>query len=158
MINHMDESFPWYRVFGSSVSQPAPEELLAAVAQANPDVQAQFVGDEQGWFRVELRLPGLPKAIEVQRFVAGVDDFRSDLNTWAAWVETHGDEGNAWLMQHLIGTAQLFVWQTPPASQDAVNLSVLLCDYLSRTTGGVYQVDGLGFFDAAGMLLLRESL
>jgi hypothetical protein len=153
----MNDAVPWYRVFGRSDAQPEPQELLATLTQAKPNIEAHFVGDDQGWFGVELRLPGLAEAIQVQRFVAGVDDFRADLNTWAAWVETHADRENAWLMQHLIGTAQLFVWQAPQEHQDAVNLSVMLCDYLSRATEGVYQVDGLGFFDATGLLLLRET-
>jgi hypothetical protein len=148
---------PWYRVFGINDAKPAPEDLLAALAGAKINTEARFIGDDQGWYRAELRLPTLAAPVDVQRFVTGVDDIRSDLNTWAAWVETHGELEFAWLMQHLISTTQLFVWQAPPDNEDAINLSVMLCDYLSRTTDGVYQVDGVGFFNVAGLLVLRES-
>jgi hypothetical protein len=147
----------WYRVFGTNDAQPPPEELLAALAEAKLTCQAEYLGDDQGWFGVRLLLPGRTEPVDVQRFVTGVDDIRSDLNTWAAWVESQTGSDQAWLMQQLISTTQLFAWQVPPDDAEAVQLSAVLCDYLGRATAGLYQVDGHGLFDVAGTLLVRES-
>jgi len=151
----MTDAVRWYRVFGIQDATPAPEALLAALAEADLHPAAEFTGDDLGWYSVKLTLPGRAEAVEVQRFVAGADDIRGELNTWAAWVETQGGD-LAWLMQHLISTAQLFVWFVAEDDAEALALSAALCDYLSRATGGVYQVDGHGFFDTAGTHLVRD--
>ena len=152
----MSDAVRWYRVFGIQDATPAPEAILAALAAANLRSSAEFVGDDLGWYSVKLLLPDRAEPVEVQRFVAEADDIRGELNTWAAWVETQSGE-LAWLMQHLISTAQLFVWFVPEDDPEALALSAALCDYFSRATGGVYQVDGHGFFDVAGTHLVRES-
>jgi hypothetical protein len=146
----------YYRVFGANDAQPAPEELLAALAAAKLQVEAEYLGDEQGWYGVRLRLAQRAEPVDVQRFVKDVDDIRADLNTWAAWVESQTGCDKAWLMQRLISTTQLFAWQVDADDAEAVALSAALCDYLGRTTEGVYQVDGQGLFDTAGTLLIAE--
>ena len=153
----MSEGGRYYRVFGSNDAQPPPEELLAALAAAKFQVEAEYLGDEQGWYGVRLRLLGRAEPVDVQRFVTGVDDIRADLNTWAAWVESQLGCDKAWLMHQLVSTTQLFAWQVSPEDAEAVALSAALCDYLGRVTGGLYQVDGHGLFDVAGTLLVAEE-
>jgi hypothetical protein len=153
----MSEAVRWYRVFGVNDGQPAPEALLAALSEAGLSAEAAFTGDDLGWYAVKLRLPERDEPVEVQRFVAGADDIRGDLNTWAAWVETQTGCDLAWLMQHLVSTAQLFVWFVPEDDARGIALSAALCDFFSRATGGVYQVDGHGFYDVAGTHLVREA-
>jgi hypothetical protein len=155
-IISMSEIGRYYRVFGSNDAQPPPEELLMALAEAKFRVEAEYLGDDQGWYGVRLRLPGRAEPVDVQRFVTAVDDIRGDLSTWAAWVESQFGCDRAWLLQQLISTTQLFAWQVQPEDAEAVALSAVLCDYLGRATAGLYQVDGLGLFDLAGTLLVPE--
>ena len=88
---------------------------------------------------------------------ASTDDIRAELNSWAAWVETQAGCDMGWLMQHIVTAQQLFVWFVAEDDHDAVALSAVLCDTFGHATGGVYQVDGQGFFDLAGTHLVREN-
>ncbi len=55
-------------------------------------------------------------------------------------------------MQQMISTRQLFtVRGEDPA------LCRTLCHWLAAQTGGIYQIDGEGYFSAAGDLLARDE-
>jgi hypothetical protein len=43
------------------------------------------------------------------------------------------------------------------AAEAAASFSVELCRFLAQATEGIYQVDGLGFFDTTGRLLIKEA-
>src|SRR5581483_9208979 len=77
----------WCRVFGSTEEAPEPGEVLAFV---NGLVVAtgNFGGDEAGWFRAEILCESAPP-LEIERFLASEKGLRAELNSWAAWVETH---------------------------------------------------------------------
>jgi hypothetical protein len=150
----------WYRVFGLSESEPSPAALAEHLHAAGLAVEPHFVGDDLGWTRGELRLPGPGTPILLQRFLASEDDIRDDLNAHAAVLETcdyspnHGD-----LMRHVIQTKQLFVLRKPVDAADEVTLEKVLeesCRFLAAATDGVYQIDGQGWFAASGELLLQE--
>jgi len=151
----------WYRVFGANQAAVEPAALLSAQSRnVGGEVTGRFRGDGLGWFEAELALRGT--RLELQRFLAHEDDLRDDLNTWAAWLETvesNPDAGR--LMRQVIATTQLFTFRRMDPVPDAdtylfEELCTGLCQFLARETGGVYQVDGQGFFDAEGMLLVPE--
>ncbi|HXG12446.1 MAG TPA: hypothetical protein VNK04_22000 [Gemmataceae bacterium] len=141
----------WYRVFGQSDVEPSPAALLAFLQTLGRETGGNFRGDDRGWFRAELLIDGT--AAVVERYLADEEGIRGELNAWAAWVEATG-EGPAQLrlMERLIGTRQLFVLRGPATEQ-----AEALCRYLARSTDGVYQADGRGFFDPTGNLLVAEE-
>lgn len=144
----------WFRVFGTNDAQPSPAAVLEFLHGQGGEVSGRFHGDDLGWFRADLLLAGI--AVSLERYLTAEDDIRDDLNTWAAWLESvpaNSHQGR--LMQHMIGTKQLFTVQVP----DGVDPTAIedLCRFLARQTDGVYQVDGRGFFAADGSLLVPEQ-
>jgi len=156
----------WYRVFGGNdfpVDSPALLEWLRA---REPNATGHFRGDELGWFEARLQVPAFVAPLIVERFLTKEDDIRGELNTWAAWLESAGEtEAHVRLMQHVIGTTQLFTIQQtidhddgePDDSHYLQTLLVNLCQFLARSTDGVYQIDGIGFFASDGRLLVAEE-
>jgi hypothetical protein len=149
----------WYRVFGRSESEPSPSALAARLHEAGVPVEPHFKGDDLGWTAGELRLAG-GATVFVQRYLAGEDDIRDDLNAYAAELETCDySPNNGALMQHAIQTKQLITLEPPSNAADEVTLDRLLeaaCRFLATATDGVYQIDGKGWYSAAGELLLQE--
>jgi hypothetical protein len=147
----------WYRVFGTGEEEPNPAALLERLG---PAVAVKFHGDDAGWFRAELACHPDNGPLHLERYLASEEGIRNELNTWAAWVEATGEGPvQARLMQHLIGTRQVFTLWRPespaePAAADPICRD--LCTWLARQTAGIYQVDEQGFFDAGGKLLLAE--
>ena len=164
MLCHVMET--WYRVFGRTdlpVDSPALLEWLRARV---PDATGHFRGDELGWFEARLQVPSLPGPLLVERFLTKEDEIRGELNTWAAWLESTGDsENHVKLMQQVISASQLFtVHQSPENDADDLEdarfvetLCLNLCQFLARSTDGIYQIDGRGFFAADGQLLVAEA-
>lgn len=145
----------WFRVFGLNDNQPDPAAVLELLHGLGGEVSGHFHGDDLGWFRAELLLGGTPLSLE--RYLTAEDDLRNDLNTWAAWLESvPANPHQGQLMQHMIGTKQLFTLQVPSDAncQDRVTN---LCRFLARQTDGVYQVDQQGFFAVDGNLLVPEQ-
>jgi hypothetical protein len=151
----------WYRIFGSSNCAPDPEALLQHLHPLHPEIAGQFRGDEQGWFRAELRSPAIHEPITLERFLAAEEGIRDELNAWAAWVEGAGNSPvHLYLMEYLIGVGQLITLHCPddpnhPAALEPV--CEVIVQTLAHQTAGVYQADGEGFFTSRGALLLSES-
>jgi len=148
----------WYRVFGGSGVLPAPGAILEHLAGLGARVRGDFSGVEAGWFRAELAFGG-PAPLELERFLADEEGIRAELNSWAAHVESGGDSpDHVRLMERIIGTSQLFTLYQPGGGEEAPAepLCVGLCRFLAQATGGVYQIDGQGFFAADGALLVAE--
>lgn len=150
----------WYRVFGLSEAEPSPVALAAHLHAAGLQVEPHFKGDDLGWTSGELRLPGTGTPVMLQRYLAGTDDIRDDLNAYAAELETCDySPNNGTLMQHTIQTKQLITLRKPLNEADEVLLEKVLeavCRFLAASADGVYQIDGRGWFTAAGELLLQE--
>ena len=156
----------WYRVFGRNdfpVDSPALLEWLRA---REPDAIGHFRGDELGWFEARIDIPSLSSPLIVDRFLTNEDDIRGELNTWAAWLESTGETAeHARLMQQVISTAQLFTLHQgldddAEESEDSHHIQTLclnLCQFLARSTDGIYQIDGRGFYTADGKLLVAEA-
>ena len=144
----------WYRVFGRSESEPSLAGLAEHLHAAGVRVEPHFKGDDLGWTGGELRVPG-GAAVKVERYLTDADDLRDNLNAYAAELETRDSPHSGALMRHAIQTKQLITLE-PPADADLDSLLVAACRYLAAVTDGVYQIDGRGWFSAAGELLLQE--
>jgi hypothetical protein len=144
----------WYRVFGRSESEPPLAALAEDLHAAGLPVEPHFKGDDLGWTSGELRAPG-GAVVKVERYLTDADDLRDDLNAYAAELETRDSPHSAALMQHAIQTRQLVTLE-PPADADLDSLLVAACRFIAVATDGVYQIDGKGWFSAAGELLIPE--
>jgi hypothetical protein len=142
----------WLRVFAATDDVPD----LAALADGLAEVLS-FAADETGWYAAEV-VPGDGPPIALERFTADEDSFRAELNAWAAYLETLGDgEAHVALMERVIQSRQLITVQTPAGEDGAARLGAALARRAAHMTGGFYQIDGEGFFDAEGELLVAEE-
>jgi hypothetical protein len=150
----------WYRVFGLNESEPNPVDLAEHLIKLEIAVEPHFKGDELGWTSGELRLPGAGTPVFLARYLAVEDDIRDDLNAFAAELETCDYSPNSGrLMQHAIQTKQLITLRKPIDAVDEIALEKVMeesCRFLAVATDGVYQIDGRGWFSAAGELLVQE--
>jgi hypothetical protein len=150
----------WYRVFGRGSEEPTPASLAAHLHAAGLAVEPHFKGDDLGWTSGELGLPGLNTPVRADRYPAPHDEIRDDLNSYAAILETCDYSPNSGpLMERVIQTQQLIVLRKPLDAMNEVTLEELLiatCRFLATATDGIYQIDGQGWFNAAGEMLLQE--
>jgi hypothetical protein len=92
-------------------------------------------------------------SLQLERYIAGEDGLRAELNSWAAWLETQESAPeHVALMERMIQTAQLFTLHANAESAAAEQL----CRFLAGSTAGIYQIDGRGLFAANGSLLVPE--
>ncbi len=149
----------WYRVFGRTRHEPAPAALAAHLHALGLLVEPHFKGDDLGWTEGELRFAtGSP--VLLARYLTAEDDLRADLNAHAAELETMTYSPNSVpLMERVIQAQQLVTLRKPIDVPDEVLLERVLegaARFLARATEGVYQIDGRGWFGAAGELLVPE--
>ena len=141
----------WYRVFGASSEMPAPAAILAFLTSRCASVSGDFATDATGWYRAELFVDNVPLPLE--RYLAEEEGIRAELNSWAAWLETHENAPeHVRLMERMIQTAQLFTLHGEGSEQVCLDL----CRFLAAQTAGVYQIDERGFFAADGTLLVAQ--
>ncbi|MFQ3652301.1 MAG: hypothetical protein SNJ75_18450 [Gemmataceae bacterium] len=146
----------FYRVFGRGDTVPSAELLCQQLGDA---VQVSVDADETGWYRLEMVL-GLGGALTLERYTPEDDGFRAELNTWAAYLETcdYSPHHTA-LMERVIQTRQLFILRKPidcPDEARADRLCGELCVWLAAQCDGIFHHDEVGFYDAAGTLLVAE--
>lgn len=150
----------WFRVFGGNEVQPEPDGILAYLHARGYEAEGHFRADDDGWFEAVLDLTKIGVALRMNRFMAAEEGIRAELNNWAAWLETREDQPHSEpLMRRMIGVKQIFVWFFPEHLKNGGSLEKLcrqMCQYLAGLTEGVYQVDGQGFFDKDGVLLVPE--
>lgn len=150
----------WYRVFALSGVEVPPAALAAHLHAAGLPVEPHFAGDDLGWTGGELRLPGLNTPVRLDRYLAGEDDIRDELNAHAAVLETCDYSPHAAaLVAHVALTKQLVVLRQPVDAADEVARDAVLletCRFLAARADGVYQIDGRGWFAADGTLLVQE--
>jgi hypothetical protein len=145
----------WYRMFGSRSEMPEPERIRAFLETQRVSIASDFATDASGWYRADLLIDGA--SLQLERYLADEPGIRAELNSWAAWLETREDAPeHSRLMERMIQTVQLFTLQRDDTSANADRVCVALCRFLAETTAGVYQIDGRGFFDAEGALLIAE--
>jgi hypothetical protein len=145
----------WARVFTSGAEAPAPEAVVEHLRAAGHAAEARAETDELGWFHLELSTSA--GDVTLDRY--GKDEgIRDDLNSWAAWLEVHAGAHAGRLMQHMIASAQIITLRVMDEVDDGLRrLLHVMLKFLATATGGLYQVDGGGFYDAAGTLLVAED-
>jgi hypothetical protein len=142
----------WYRVFGAGSEMPAPAAILDFLAGRSASVSGEFATDASGWYRADLLVDGA--SLQLERYLAEEQGIRAELNSWAAWLETHENAPeHVRLMERMIQTAQLF---TLHGGEEVEQICLGLCRFLAGATVGVYQIDGRGFFTLDGSLLVAE--
>lgn len=136
-------------------SAPAPGAFADHLRAKGHPVEVQTEADEQGWFHLELTSAGGIYLLDLYRSEDGI---RDDLNTWAAWLEENAGNQAGPLMQRMIGTRQLITLRREDRSgdADARRFCHEVAGWLARQCDGIYQIDGQGFFDSAGTLLVAE--
>jgi hypothetical protein len=149
----------WYRVFCRSVAEVSSTELLAGLRDRGVTVEGRFRGDDLGWTAAEFVLgPGTP--VFADRYLTDTDDLRTQLNTWAAYLETLDYSPNSrGLMERVIQTRQLITIRKPLGHADEVLAERVchgLCQVLANGADGVYQVEDEGWYAADGSLLVKE--
>lgn len=146
---------PWYRIFSRSSDVPSPEALLDFLAARRAPVSGDFAVEDSDWYRADLVVES--ESLQLERYLAGEAGIRAELNSWAAWLETHEHTPDrVRLMERTVQTVQLFTLRGDGESTRTETLCVELCRFLAATTDGVYQIDERGFFDAEGVLLVSE--
>jgi hypothetical protein len=150
----------WLRVFAPTTTEVPPAELAEALAAAGVSVVPHFKGDELGWTTGELHLPKGGTPLLLARYLTREDDLRDDLNSHAAELETMTYSPNAEpLMETVIRTQQMITVRKPldyPDEAVVESVCETLVRFLASATGGVYQIDGRGWFAASGERLVEE--
>jgi hypothetical protein len=135
----------WYRVFGASEVEPEPAALAEYLHARGLAVEPHFKGDDLGWTEGELRLSaGAP--VYLARYLTELETMDYSPNS-------------APLMERVIQTKQLVTLRKPVDVSDEVLLEAVLEEatrFLASVTDGIYQIDGRGWFSAAGELLVPE--
>lgn len=153
----------WFRVFGTGDALIEPVAVVQHFGSLGVQARGKFRGDDLGWFEGEFIIDDAYTLL-LERYLED-DAIRPALNSWAAWLEeTEESRYHPWLMEHVIRTRQLFCLHRPseesgePLTGPTVEeVCTGLCRILARETDGIYQVDGQGFFDADGLLLVGED-
>lgn len=145
----------WARVFAGVSEAPTPDALVERLRAAGYAAEARADADALGWFHLELSTS--VGNITLDRY--GADEgIRNELNSWAAWIEIHGGEHAGRLMQQLISSQEIITLRVLQEQDDELRRLVhLVLEFIAQPTAGIYQLDGEGFFDAAGALLAAEG-
>jgi hypothetical protein len=144
----------WYRVFASIPDEPNPVRMVEHLHALGHSFTPHFTGDDLGWTTARLEFSE-SSAVTIGRYLTKADDLRHELNAYAAELETMDTEPNhGMLMERVIQTQQMFTIDKPANS--AEGLCEVLAKWLAVETEGIIQIDGRGWLNAAGELLLRE--
>jgi hypothetical protein len=150
----------WYRIFGRSTNEIKPADVLAHLHAAGVTATARFRGDDLGWTAAEISTHADDSPLMIERYLANEDNLRDDLNTWAGYLETlNYSPHHLVLMERMIQTQQLITIRKPVAHSNEVAIE-RLCEILTRLFASeldaVYQIDGIGWHDSDGTLLITE--
>jgi hypothetical protein len=153
---------PWFRVFGTNDALLEPVAVVQGVSTLGVPARGKFHAGPD-WFEGELIIDDA-YCLLLERYPEG-DNLSPALASWIDWLETAPDiRYYHWLLGHVRQTRQLFTLHQRPTGPGEAAMDPLvervcagLCRFLARETAGVYQVDGQGFFDAEGLLLVGED-
>jgi hypothetical protein len=149
----------WYRVFARSTIPVPPSRLVEHLHLQGCTVVPHFKGDDLGWTSGQLLLPCPAGPILLDRYLTDEDEIRDELNAYAAELETITYADPAAMMERVVTTQQLITIRRPiECANDVLLDKVLLatCQLLAQHCDGVYQIDGQGWFDGNGTLLIAE--
>lgn len=150
----------WYRAFCRSAAELSPLALAEQLHTDKLPVEPHFSGDDLGWTEGRLVLPGGGSPVAVSRYLIAEDGLRRELNAFAAEIEAMTFySGRHELMEWVIQTQQLIALRRPLDHADEATLDRLCLVVVGTTASacdGVVQIDGRGWFDATGKLLVAE--
>jgi hypothetical protein len=150
----------WLRVFAPSTVEVPPETVAERLHACGLAVVPHFKGDAHGWTSAELHLPNGGSPILLARYLTKEDDLRADLNSHAAELETMTHSPHALRLMELVIQTQQMMTVRKPVHQPNESTVEDGCEHLARflaaATGGVYQIDGKGWFDSQGERLVEE--
>jgi hypothetical protein len=148
----------WCRVFGALDAAPTQAGVAACLLAAGPAARIDWTASAEGWYRAEIIVEEGALFL-LERWLAGEEGIRAELNAWAAYLETCEDSSHhVALMERAIQTRQLFTLRPPDdRAGDALveQAYSAVCRHLAAVTEGFYQIDDRGFFAADGTLLVR---
>jgi hypothetical protein len=144
----------WHRVFCSNDTAVTPQVIEELYRDDPYYLSATFQGDDDGWFHAEVSRSIDPNVLSFERYLPAEEGIRTELNSWAAWVEANVQEPGP-LMEQIITTKQLILIASPPWGTSPGMYKH--CKLLATMTAGVFQIDGQGFFAADGRNLVREE-
>ncbi|MCU0704610.1 MAG: hypothetical protein MUF18_11590 [Fimbriiglobus sp.] len=150
----------WLRVFAPTTVEVPPSAIVERLAAAGNPVVPHFKGDDLGWTTGELHLPKGGTPLLLARYLTKEDDLRDDLNAYAAELETMTYSSHAApLMETVIQTQQMMTIRKPVDYPDEVVVDEAcetLVRFLALAVGGVYQIDGRGWYAPDGTRLVEE--
>jgi hypothetical protein len=151
----------FYRVFSLKGDVVQPAALQEHLRSLGVEAPFEVRGDEHGWTSCQFRLVEGSSPLQIERYLTDADEIRDDLDAWAAWLETQsGNPNHLRLMQHVIGSEQMFTLKRPDDHADEAQVNQVckaIVQFLAGKTRGVYQIDNIGFFAASGTILLPEN-
>lgn len=145
----------WHRIFGTLTILPSPEAMLALVRRFFPAAELRLEMTGHGWQRAEFRLSP-PLVLSLTRYLREEEGIRGELQAWATAVEEQVDTPAQEILLRQVATAQQIIALDPPESS-VFPLAFALCRHLAAMMEGVFQIDGRGYFDAAGNTLLADE-
>lgn len=150
----------WYRIFAATPNVPNVQALLAYVSDQKTKIHGLFQhAPDEEWFVLELVF-GSGSSVCIERFLANEPGIREELNSWAGYLETLDYSSKAVpLMERTIQAHQMYTLRRPIDHANEVLLDhvcLQACTFLAQSTGGFYHIDGRGFFEADGQVLVEE--
>jgi len=144
----------WYRVFASLPDEPNPVALVEHLHALGYSFTPHFTGDDLGWTTARFEFPE-SSSLTIGRYLTKADDLRHELNAYAAELETRETEPNSvMLMERVIQTQQMFTIDEQAGA--AEGLCEELARWLAQQTAGIIQIDGTGWLNENGELMLKE--
>jgi hypothetical protein len=150
--------FIWHRVFATAGHEIPPAEICAVLTSRDVEFRPTFRGDDQGWFSARFHLAG-DSSIQVERYLVREERMRGELNSWCAWVEASPQTPQqAAVLDRLVACQQIFtlLGECPEGETPAL-VCRELAQWLAVRLEGIFQIDGQGFFDSAGNMLVAEA-
>lgn len=146
----------WFRVFMLQEVGPEPSSIMEQLQMFLPQIQGKFRADEDGWFQLVLSHASLGELI-LDHFLSSEKGVRAELNTWAAWFES---KQRLDLMERIIQVKQILSFEVTPELEENVtdpSLFKKLSMVLAALGQGFIHIDGIGFIEADGSLLIEDE-
>ncbi|MEY4614462.1 MAG: hypothetical protein RL179_2435 [Planctomycetota bacterium] len=146
----------WFRIFLSQEEGPEPSAIMECLQGLIPGVRGNFRVDPDGWFQLILTHPSIGELV-VDHFLASEKGVRSEINTWAAWLESKQFLD---LMERIIQVRQVLSFEvTPELEENATDPGIFkrIALDLSRLGKGFAHLDGAGFLEHDGTLLIEDE-
>lgn len=147
----------WFRIFNPSLADWEPEKVMEGLQLVFPGIQGKFRADEDGWFQLILTheiFGDLP----MDRFLSSEKGVRTQLNTWAGWLETKNRHD---LMEKIIQIGQIISFELPDdLDSDSAEFTHFrkLARALASMCHGFFHADGVGFVDEGDKLLIEDEV